>query len=326
MTTELISLGVPRPTAVYGQGLAAATSFVTSALGHLRVMADVLGGNLIEPPVGEVTRDAVVSELAGAAQRLRNATSGLLVLAFAGHGGHMPDSSGDEDDGLDEAWALDDGPLSDDALAELLAAVHHDVHVVVISNCCYSGGMFDDEAWRPHAPPLSAAMSGTFAAVRGAPLRLFARPDEVGSLFARVGRALVDTMEGSLDRAVGAVDRVLQRAADVLGDASLSAQSRRRRRSRPTTPPPDPTNRVIIASCSDRQGTMLTSESRLTRFLLDTVFPEAGDCRFRCNIDYGTLEERVAAMSSVAQTPIVLASPADKRRPAFQPQPLAQPR
>lgn len=326
MTVEILSLGVPRPAAAYGKGMAAATSFVASAHDHLRAMSTALGGTWTARPAGDVTRQNLVDDLTAAAHRLRDAAAGLLVLAFAGHGGHVPDTSGDEDDGLDEAWALDDGPLTDDALAALLAGVHRDVHVVVISNCCYSGGMFDDEAWRPPPPPLSAAVSSTFAAVRSAPLRLFARPDEVHGLFARVGRTLVDTMEGSLDRAVGAVDRILQRAADVIGDGALHARQCPPRRTRPSTPPADPTNRVIIASCSDRQGTMLTSESRLTDFLLDAVFPEADGRRARCDIDYGGLEERVARMSSVAQTPVVLASPADKQRRAFAPQPLARPR
>jgi hypothetical protein len=121
----------------------AASRFVADAAAHVRVIAGAVDANLHELAGTAATRAAVRDAVRAAAERLRAASAGLFVLSYAGHGARLRDASGDEYDGLDEAWALDDAPLTDDVLTELLAELHADVHVVVISNCCFSAGMLD---------------------------------------------------------------------------------------------------------------------------------------------------------------------------------------
>ena len=257
MTAEILSVMVPAPTGAYGRHLARATRFVADAASHVRIIAEVSGARLTELAGPEATCAAVSAAITAAAERLREASAGLFVLAYAGHGGRVPDRDGDEDDGYDEAWALDDAPLTDDALGQLLSSFHPDVHVVLISNCCFSAGMADLPARWP---------AGT------------------GTDLPAVGRrALV------------------------------------------VEPPPVATNRIVIAACGQRQMSVILDSSRLTRRVLDVVFPADGDIRRRQPTDYAELERQVAAMASVSQTPMVVASEHDKRRQAFVPQPLVPP-
>lgn len=245
MTTEVVSVGVAAPSAAYGCHLPHATRFVDDAAGHLRAVAGAVRGRLTELLGVAATCAAVAEAIRAAAERLRGAPAGLFVLAFAGHGGRLTDTDGDDGDGIDESWALDDAPLTDDVLTSLLGEFHRDVHVVLISNCCFSAGMLDEP-----------------------------RP------------------------------------------------------ARPATAPSLPTNRVVIASCGAEQMMVLPDSSRLTARVLDTVFPldtSDGPLRQRQAVDYAALERRVAAMASVSQTPVVMASALDMQRLAFVPQPLVPP-
>lgn len=239
MTAEVVSIGVAAPTAAYGQALPHATRFVDDAARHLREVAAVVEGRLTELRDADATCAAVIAAIRAAAARLRGASAGLFVLAFAGHGARLPDGDADdEDDGFDEGWALADAPLADDALTALLGELHPDVHIVLISNCCYAAGVLD--------PPRATA-------------------------------------------------------------------------------PATPTNRVVIAACTEHQMIVLPDASRLTARVLDTVFPLDGGQRRRRPVDYHAVETAVAAMASVAQTPVVVASALDKQRPAFVPQRLRAP-
>ena len=68
----------------------------------------------------------------------------VVVIQYAGHGTHIPDTNGDESDGRDEAWVAHDyergGLLIDDEIGGLI-----DQHVakgftqVIITDCCHSG-------------------------------------------------------------------------------------------------------------------------------------------------------------------------------------------
>jgi len=84
------------------------------------------------------TRKAVKAAIASAAQEL--STGDMLLLSYSGHGGFLPDHSGDEiDDHLDETWCLYDGQLLDDELFELWADFAKDVRIVMVSDSCHSG-------------------------------------------------------------------------------------------------------------------------------------------------------------------------------------------
>jgi uncharacterized caspase-like protein len=62
----------------------------------------------------------------------------LLVVTYSGHGTWVPDESGDEPDGRDEAWCPHDlmknGPLLDDELSELASGKERGVRLVIRSD------------------------------------------------------------------------------------------------------------------------------------------------------------------------------------------------
>lgn len=83
------------------------------------------------------TRAAVKSAIASASQEL--VSGDMLFLTYSGHGGFVPDKSGDEEDRLDETWCLYDGQLIDDELFELWGSFAEGVRIVIISDSCHSG-------------------------------------------------------------------------------------------------------------------------------------------------------------------------------------------
>jgi hypothetical protein len=82
----------------------------------------------------------------------------FFIFYYSGHGTSVPDKSGDEADGKDEALCLvtPDGELdwsafmTDDDLADLLQEnIPEGVNTIVLSDCCHSGSItdFDDADW-----------------------------------------------------------------------------------------------------------------------------------------------------------------------------------
>lgn len=157
MTAEVVSVGVAAPSAPYGRHLPSASAFVDDAAGHLRAVAGVVAARFTELLGVAATCAAVTAAIRAAAARLRGAPAGLFVLSFTGHGARLPDTDGDEPDVIDESWVLDDAPLVDDVLTALLGEFHRDVHIVLISNCCFSGGMLDED--RPGRPATAAPVA-----------------------------------------------------------------------------------------------------------------------------------------------------------------------
>src|SRR3954469_4154239 len=60
------------------------------------------------------TRQKALSALRAAAKQLK--AGDFLFVTYSGHGGQVPDVSGEEKDKLDETWCLFDGQLIDDEL------------------------------------------------------------------------------------------------------------------------------------------------------------------------------------------------------------------
>lgn len=83
------------------------------------------------------TRANVLGALRKAAKALK--AGDLFFLSFSGHGGQIDDTSGDEDDKLDETWCLYDGQLIDDELYYELSRFAEGVRILVLSDSCHSG-------------------------------------------------------------------------------------------------------------------------------------------------------------------------------------------
>ena len=94
------------------------------------------------------TRKAVLGGIRGAAKALKKGD--LFLLTYSGHGGQVPDVSGDEDDKQDETWCLFDGQLIDDELYFELSKFAAGVRVLVVSDSCHSGTV---TRARPEPPP-----------------------------------------------------------------------------------------------------------------------------------------------------------------------------
>jgi hypothetical protein len=63
----------------------------------------------------------------------------LLIIQYSGHGTRVPDHSGDEADGYDEALYLYDGVFTDDEFNELMALIPEGAKVIVVLDSCFSG-------------------------------------------------------------------------------------------------------------------------------------------------------------------------------------------
>jgi len=83
------------------------------------------------------TRASVREAIRDAAARL--VTGDIFLVSYAGHGGYVPDESGDEPDRADETWCLYDGELIDDELLQLWKGFAPGVRVLVLSDSCHSG-------------------------------------------------------------------------------------------------------------------------------------------------------------------------------------------
>ncbi|RZT93709.1 caspase family protein [Rivibacter subsaxonicus] len=88
----------------------------------------------------KATRSAVLDAIRAAAKQLHGGD--FFFLSYSGHGGQVPDVSGEErDDKLDETWCLYDGQLIDDELYLELASFITGVKVLVLSDSCHSGSV-----------------------------------------------------------------------------------------------------------------------------------------------------------------------------------------
>ena len=98
----------------------------------------------------------------------------IFLMTYSGHGGQVPDFSGDEaadgqDDFADETLCLFDGQLIDDELYAAWASFPADSRILVVSDCCHSGSNVKeamiqdmlaedpDPAFRPRVMPRAVA-------------------------------------------------------------------------------------------------------------------------------------------------------------------------
>lgn len=99
---------------------------------------------------GQGTRDAVITGITDAANRLKPGDT--FLYTYAGHGSQMHDFNQDEADNLDETWCLFDGMLLDDEAYELWCKFEEGVRIFAVLDCCHSGTavraapmIFDDD-------------------------------------------------------------------------------------------------------------------------------------------------------------------------------------
>jgi hypothetical protein len=85
------------------------------------------------------TRSNVLNAIRAAAKTL--AAGDLFFLTYSGHGGQIPDVSGDEPDKKDETWCLYDGELIDDEIYNELGNFAAGVRVFALSDSCHSGSV-----------------------------------------------------------------------------------------------------------------------------------------------------------------------------------------
>ncbi|MER8549377.1 caspase family protein [Mesorhizobium sp. M1169] len=92
----------------------------------------------------KASRQSLQGALTQAASVLR--TGDIFFLTYSGHGGQVPDTDGDEPDGLDETWCLFDGQLVDDEIYYYLGQFAAGVRLLILSDSCHSGTVIKDIA------------------------------------------------------------------------------------------------------------------------------------------------------------------------------------
>lgn len=128
----------------------------------------------------KATRSSVVATMTTAASRLKSGD--ILLLTYSGHGGQVPDTNGDEDDGTDETWCLYDGQLIDDELYSLFGKFEKGVRIFVLSDSCHSG---------------TVTRAAYLASSAGAEVRYRFMPPEVALRVYRGNQAFYDRIAAS---------------------------------------------------------------------------------------------------------------------------------
>lgn len=152
-------------------------------------MSDEMVGTAFYP-----TKNNILMQLRKFSQLLSKSKVGYLH--YSGHGTRVKDTSGDEEDGYDEAmvpidYASSGMILDDDLYGSFIKSLPSDVTLLVVADCCHSGTIFDlpflwDEGGRVFKPhkvskietdqlPFVIALSGckdTQTSADGGPLRV----------------------------------------------------------------------------------------------------------------------------------------------------------
>lgn len=105
-----------------------------------RDMSEIARSKGMKPTVlmtKDATRAKTLAAIRAAAKQLKS--GGLFFMTYSGHGGQIPDVTGEEDDKKDETWCLYDGQLIDDELYLELSRFRSGVRILVFSDSCHSG-------------------------------------------------------------------------------------------------------------------------------------------------------------------------------------------
>ena len=140
---------------------------------------------------------AKAAMVAGLNDLIGNAAKGdTVVITYSGHGTWVPDQSGDEPDGRDEAlcpWDIGTtgAVLLDDELHGLFLQRHPGVRIVLISDSCHSGSVTrgDESDLDPGLPRARFLPPAVW--MKGVPPASTARPAKLRSGFTRSGGDLL---------------------------------------------------------------------------------------------------------------------------------------
>lgn len=86
---------------------------------------------------GQATSSQVVSKISEISEQLQSGD--IFLLTYSGHGGQLPDQTGEEEDGMNETWVLYDRELLDNELYCLWSRFAAGVRIFVTSDSCHSG-------------------------------------------------------------------------------------------------------------------------------------------------------------------------------------------
>jgi hypothetical protein len=134
----------------------------------------------------QATRARALAAVRAACRSLQSGD--LLFLTYSGHGGQIPDVTGEEDDKLDETWCLYDGQLIDDEMYVELGRFAAGVRILVLSDSCHSGTVLRA------APPPGPVPPGA---------RSKMMPPAVGFRTYREHQAFYDKLQQDVARAAG---------------------------------------------------------------------------------------------------------------------------
>ena len=221
----------------------------------------------------KATRANVLSEIRGAAKSLKSGD--LFFLTYSGHGGQVPDVSGDEPDKQDETWCLYDGQLIDDELYYELSRFGQGVRILVLSDSCHSGSV--TRAPRIGPPPTDSPN-----------LRPKVMPAPVAMRTYREHRAFYDKLQRDVAKAAGrSVVDPDAALAQVAASGRLSAIVRK---FKPAV--------VLISGCQDNQTSMDGDQNGAFTEQLLRVWNHGA---FQGN--YGTFHAKIRAGLPDSQSP-----------------------
>ncbi|MCT7971177.1 caspase family protein [Laspinema olomoucense] len=103
----------------------------------------------------EARYETVVRLIKEAAEELEEGD--IFWLSFSGHGCKTLDKTGNEFDGYDESLVLSDRILIDDELHHLWSLFKSGVRILVILDCCHSGGFDVEEPKTTSCPVIQAS-------------------------------------------------------------------------------------------------------------------------------------------------------------------------
>jgi hypothetical protein len=219
----------------------------------------------------KATRNAVLAAIRSAAKSL--ASGDLFLLTYSGHGGQVPDVSGDEDDKKDETWCLYDGQLIDDELYYELSGFAAGVRILVLSDSCHSGTVTRAALMPPATIPSQ---------------RPKLMPDSVGMRVYRDHQAFYDKLQ--LDVAKAAGKRPVDPDAAIAQVAASGRLSAIVKKFDPEV--------ILISGCQDNQTSMDGEHNGAFTEQLLKVWNQGA---FQGN--YANFHARIRARMPAAQTP-----------------------